>query len=107
MTKITSQQLHICASVLLDAQGRGAGGRFAGGDQALLQGANFLSGLASATDDTVTVPRELLRQVLDNATENADLVSQLLTHDYAQQAIEADLARIAELRRAAGMEEGE
>lgn len=57
------------------------------------------------SDDTVTVPRELLRQVLDNAAENADLAGQWLTHDYAKQAIEADLARINELRRAAGMEE--
>ena len=65
MTKITSQQLHICASVLFDAQWRGVGGRFEGGEQALLQGAHFLAELASKPDDTVTGPRELLRETAD------------------------------------------
>ena len=54
---------------------------------------------------TVIVPRELLRQVLEAAEEDS-LHSQLMSGVLANQVVyEADRARIAELRRAAGMEE--
>ena len=107
MSEITSQQLHICASVLLDAQGRGAGGMFEGGEQALLQGAHFLSELASKPD-TVIVPRELLRQTLAQADQDNDDCEARLEpdHYFQRKACEAIRSRIAELRRAAGMEDG-
>lgn len=50
------------------------------------------------TDDTVTVPRELLRRVLDDASENMNLVEEW-GDDVTQ-----DRTRIEALSKAAGME---
>jgi len=57
------------------------------------------------TDDTVTVPHELLRQVLDQADEDSEYCQSLVGTPANAHRYEADRARIAELRRAAGMEE--
>lgn len=100
MGKITSQELHICAAVLLDAHKRGAGGRWDGGGKALLNGAHFLSEVASGHADTITVPRELLRQVLAAADEDAESIENEFGIDYNHR-----FNLIKELRRAAGMEE--
>lgn len=54
--------------------------------------------------ETATVPRELLREVLDAAEEDSR-ISQLSSGPLANiNVYEADRARIAELRKAAGLD---
>lgn len=56
--------------------------------------------------DTVTVPRELLREVLDEAAADAQKVEEEFgVYAKAQATYDEHRARIAELRKAAGLDD--
>jgi len=107
MSCIDSNTLHICAEVLLKRAGDAEKEKHLALAAQLKQGVSFLSHMAGQTD-TVTVPRKLLLRTLDDAESAAEGMidfARILRHVKAVMVMKNALTRIAELRKAAGMEE--
>lgn len=105
---IATSDLHNCAAVLQvqaeTAEKRGHHARA----ETLMRGFELLFDLAGREYDTVTVPRELLRQVLKLAKEDSNFLTINGFWDdvsLSEPMRARHVSRIEELRRVAGMEE--